>query len=58
MNNQQETEKTCVGIGKALGMLLDSAFEDDLACLQALKEHGVITTAEYQELVARVNAKK
>jgi uncharacterized protein YutE (UPF0331/DUF86 family) len=32
--------------------------EDDLACLQTLKEHGVITKSEYATLVARVQHKE
>lgn len=57
-SNEQNRSTASKGIGVALGALLASCQEDDLACLQALKEHGVITDAEYATLVARLQHKE
>jgi hypothetical protein len=55
VNNEQNRSTTTKGVGVALGALLASCLEDDLACLQTLKEHGVITESEYATLMARLH---
>lgn len=57
VNNEQNRSTASKGIGAALGALLASCLEDDHACLQTLKEHGVITESEYATLVARLQHK-
>lgn len=61
MKKESNVQNRCAatkGMGAALGVLLASCLEDDLACLQALKEHGVITESEYATLVARLQHKE
>ena len=57
-DSEQNRSTATKGIGAALGALLASCLEDDLACLQTLKEHCVITESEYTTLVARLQHKK
>ena len=56
-SNEQNRRTVPKGIGTGLGALLASCLDDDYACLQALKEHGVITESEFANLEARLQCK-